>query len=63
VEARWNFDPAIEAGQEVVNVETFVMVEFRKSTMMRRLIEKGTIDKCTKAHAEFITMAQRCFCF
>lgn len=58
VEARWNFDPAIEAGQEVVNVETFVMVEFRKSTMMRRLIEKGTIDKCTKAHAEFITMAQ-----
>lgn len=59
VEARWNFDPATEAGQEVVNVETFVMVEFRKSTMMRRLIEKGTIDKCTKAHAEFIATAQR----
>lgn len=59
VESRWNFDPSTEDGQPVINVTTFVVVEFCKSTMMRKIIEKTTLDKCRKAHQDFLDASQR----
>ena len=60
VESRWNVTNMAPAPDGIprVNVETFVMVDFARSTIWKKAIESGVIASCRSAHEEFLKAAK-----
>ena len=60
VEARWNVTPAAPTsdGTSRVALETYVMVNFARSTIWKKAIESGVIASCRSAHEQWLKAAK-----
>lgn len=57
VEARWDVR-AVDHNPSQCHVTTHVSVPFSKSTWWKKQIEKGSIESCREAHADWLAKAQ-----